>query len=933
VIFLPQSSPDWLNNENQEVQAYKIVVRFNDQEKLFENGVAELDIDTDNINYLVLKSFKSGVSSPEVNSLISVYPHQDFDTVKIVEALFFKQQPKMTDEELKALWIEPAIEDFTSFKNWEQCKKAILKEQAVARIDDPSFRIPSTKEFKELTLTEAERKACLKYEKTRGRLLNFCEWEVIAQTWSEHCSHKIFSAHVKTQDTLKEKHNHLFKSYIKKATDNILDNFPDKAWSVFHDNSGVIPLYDEQAKATNLGIALKMETHNSPSAISPYGGASTGIVGVQRDILGTGLGAKPIAGWDVLCLEDDKHQELRPKNALNSKLLRSGVIQGIEDGSNQSGIPAVNGSVYFDSSYSVKPLVFAGCVGLIKKDFVKKQSQQGLTVFCIGGATGLDGIRGATMSSRDLRSSDFSGSSIQVAEAFVQRKLTDCLLEAQSKGWIQDLTDNGAGGLSCSLAEMARAVGGIEVDLTKLRLKYKNLLSWQKLLSESQERMTVATLYPDSFEKLCHKFEVGFDRLGSLKNTGHFVVRDQDRVLVDLDIKWLFEACPQLELESTWTLKDEKQALELLNSTQTKKADSWIQALSDILSHDNFCSREGIVRRFDHGVQGRTLNYPYQGKSQESSSESARIDLHEYQQKASIVLSHGLAPHKHIIEEQVLEAFDKALRKAICSGARLQTAGILDNFSWPDPDPSTNKSLGHRYLWKLVRALEILYQLSNQFKIPFVSGKDSMKNNSAEFYVKETVIVSLGASASSRNLKPVSFFSRSNDIIFYFKPLQNSFRDSAFSQCGFKQNNYSIKSAQEWENDIEVLVQQLKSRYSLIEDLISQGKIRAMKEVSSGGLWKSLFQMTLGNRMGFILEKDLSHNFEKYFEEGLGSFVLSIDPHFASEVEALFSPDIIRVGSVRSAWSVFEGNECSLEPLYQAYKNPKQQQRLWGCSP
>jgi phosphoribosylformylglycinamidine synthase len=290
-----------------------------------------------------------------------------------------------------------------------------------------------------------------------------------------------------------------------------------------------------------------METHNSPSAISPYGGASTGVVGVHRDILGTGLGAMPIANWDVLCFEEPGHRKLRPKGALDPEVVRLGVVKGVEDGGNQSGIPTVQGSVVFHPSYAVKPLVFAGCLGILPKDFVEKKAQVGDTLYCVGGAVGLDGLRGAVMSSRDIRKEDFVGSMVQVANAFVQRRMTDFLLEARDKNLLSCVTDNGAGGLASSVGEMARFTNGASIDLSHLRLKYQGLHGWERLVSESQERMTVATSQTQEFEELAKKWAIPLDKIGTLNESARFEVQFQSHKIVDIDLSFLHEACPQLQ--------------------------------------------------------------------------------------------------------------------------------------------------------------------------------------------------------------------------------------------------------------------------------------------------------------------------------------------------------------------------------------------------
>ena len=303
-----------------------------------------------------------------------------------------------------------------------------------------------------------------------------------------------------------------------------------------------------------------METHNSPSAISPYGGASTGLVGVHRDILGTGLGAKPIANWNVLCFENEDNQLPRPLQALSPEIIRKGVLRGIQDGGNQSGIPTVQGSVVFHPAYSAKPLVFAGALGILPTERVNKAPKAGDKIFVIGGATGADGLRGAVMSSRDIRAEDFSGSIVQVANAYVQRCLTDFLLEARDMNLLTAVTDNGAGGLASSVGEMAQLTGGASIDLSNLRLKNKKLLAWERLLSESQERMTLATDQPEALARLLHEWNIDFDQIGELNSSQYLNVIFDGRPLVKIRLDFLHKGCPQLKLTSDWDYSREKKS-------------------------------------------------------------------------------------------------------------------------------------------------------------------------------------------------------------------------------------------------------------------------------------------------------------------------------------------------------------------------------------
>ncbi len=838
----------------------------------------------------VVRAFRNGVSNPLALSLASVLKVEDRMIRADLMLVSDGEIPRSIADTLKKIWREPAIEDVyeTTPSAWQILHKEVA--QMPERRDDSWDEAPPEKfllEFEPNELKSLDSEA-----KARGRKWNRCELELFAQTWSEHCKHKIFAAHIECVDTLNRETDSLFKTHIRQPTIEIMKERPDRYLSVFHDNAGVIALDREDGSPTDWAACLKMETHNSPSAIAPYGGASTGVVGVHRDILGTGLGAMPIANWDVLCFESPEHSEPRPESALGADLIRTGVLKGIEDGGNQSGIPTVQGSVVFDPSFAVKPLVFAGAIGILPKTFVNKKPKVGAKLYCVGGAVGADGLRGAVMSSRDIRSTDFTGSIVQVANAFVQRRVTDFLLEARDLNLIDSITDNGAGGLASSVGEMAQSTGGADIDLTNLRLKFHGLHGWERLVSESQERMTVATTHVKEFEALAQSWDVPFDRLGELTDSKHFRVHHTGKTLVDIRLEFLNEGCPRMHLKSGWTRKSEMAELE--KSELPEVIPNVLSDFSKILGSVHLCSREGVVRRFDHEVQGRTLRKPFAGRSQQSPQDGSLLEIYEAGEKTNLVLTHALAPWRKDVEENTVHSFDEALRTAVIAGARLETAGLLDNFCWADPIRN------ERRLWRLTRCCEVLSQLCRTFKLPLISGKDSMKNNSKDFQALETLVVSLGASSIDKLHVPAGFFSRANDVVFYLPPIRPTLKDSTWervmgarSEVG-RNHMFSAQSAQEVSAELTLLCAELKNRYLSLSKIISEGMIRSAKDISEGGLLTSAFEMCLGRDLGLDFERDdLDPLF--WLGEGLGGYVFGIDPHFAADFAARL-PEAKRLG-------------------------------------
>jgi phosphoribosylformylglycinamidine (FGAM) synthase-like enzyme len=871
----------------QSVKAYELVivregaVSIEELADTLQCKVFELDYFSKDF---VFRHFKKGVLNPKSQSLAQALG-SDAHHFTVLTAVQCDQQIKAPERELLLrAWCEPAIESFAEGSLYDLITK--LWAPPSDRVDD-SCELSSDPAKWGLELSADELAACLKVRQQFTR----AEWECLAQSWSEHCKHKIFSASIELPGFGDLKVSSLFKDFIKGPSLKIIEQDPShRALSVFEDNAGVVRVFDRDGQPTSMALALKMETHNSPSAISPRGGAATGLVGVHRDILGTGLGARPIANWNVLCFESSVHNERRSEGALAPAIVRKGVICGIEEGGNQSGIPTVQGSVFFAPEFVAKPYVFAGSIGLLKDSDVQKRAAAGQTLFCVGNHTGRDGLRGAVMSSRDLRSSDLEGSSVQVASPYIQRRMTDFLLSAQSKGLIDCITDNGAGGLSSSVGEMASHTSGARIDLSALRLKDSSIVAWEKLLSESQERMTVATAKPREFTELALHFGVGIDAIGTLTKSGLFEVFDADRCLVQLPLSLLHDGCPKMRLKSSDSFDAESKRIhQRWLAFPDRPVNVWHDAKTLLLSED-CCSREGLARHFDHEVQGRSLTKIYAGERQKSPYDFSLIEVQEIGTSVAVALSHGGSPHPRSPVRQALMAFDEALRSIVLSGADLKTIVALDNFSWPDP------LANDRHLAHLVRVCQTLARACDEFKIPLVSGKDSMKNTSQGIDCLPILVVSMGASAIRAENTPVSAASRANEVLFALDPLDASFEDSAWSRVvGGRSGSVSaLSSAKNIEAQLQIrdeLLQRLHRRYLALSGLVRAGQVRAAKDISEGGLALALFKLLRGSGLGAHLEHDLG---DLALGEGLGGYLMSVDPHLVKVVESALLPHGLR---------------------------------------
>ncbi|HNY49890.1 MAG TPA: AIR synthase-related protein [Smithella sp.] len=552
------------------------------------------------------------------------------------------------------------------------------------------------------------------------------ELECLAQTWSEHCKHKIFNSRISYTDGKKKMTiDSLFKTCIKGSTANIrkAKGKKDFCLSVFVDNAGIIKFND------HYNLVFKVETHNSPSALDPYGGALTGIVGVNRDPFGTGLGAKLIFNTDVFCFASPFHKKKLPPRILHPRRIYEGVREGVEHGGNKSGIPTVNGSIVFDERFLGKPLVYCGTAGIMPariggRTTHQKEIKPGDLIVMTGGRIGKDGIHGATFSSEELHEGS-PVTAVQIGDPITQKKMTDFLLVARDRGLYRALTDNGAGGLSSSVGEMATYSGGCELDLTHAPLKYAGLQPWEILISEAQERMTLA-IDPKKitpFLELAKKMDVEATVMGRFTNSGKFHVLYGGKTVAYLDMDFMHDGVPQMQLKARWKKPKNREP----RLTPLK---NYGPELKKMLARLNICSKESVVRQYDHEVQGGSVIKPLVGAQNDGPSDAAVIrpllDSME-----GVVVAHGICPRYSDIDTYHMTAcaIDEAIRNAVAVGADIDNLAGLDNFCWCDPVQSEKTPDGEYKLAQLVRANMAIYDYTTAFGVPCISGKDSMKND------------------------------------------------------------------------------------------------------------------------------------------------------------------------------------------------------------
>ena len=582
-----------------------------------------------------------------------------------------------------------------------------------------------------LSLDTTEMRAIQAHFDSTGRDPTDAELETLAQTWSEHCAHKTFKAHITLTHTRADgrvrtsDHDGLLAA-LRRATDEL-----DASWlrSVFVDNAGIFAFDDR------LDLAVKVETHNHPSALEPFGGANTGVGGVVRDILG--VSARPIACTDVLCFGPaDLGDGDLPAGVMHPRRIRDGVVAGIGDYGNKLGLPTVNGAVIYDRGYVGNPLVFCGAVGLLPTGSHPTVPRPGDRIVVIGGRTGRDGIHGATFSSAGLDAAtvEQAGSAVQIGDPITEKGCIEVVERARDLGLYHAITDCGAGGLSSAVGEMGAGIGAV-VDLAAVPLKYPGLQPWEIWVSEAQERMVLAV--PEQnlarLRELCDQWSVEMSDIGSFGSDQRLVVRHGDLDVIDLPMSLLHDDLPRRTLAATHRDPEpsmgEPGALEGIDPAEL---------VLSLLAHPNVCSREPIVRTYDHEVRGGTVVRPLVGPDADGPGDAAVLKpLGTWEHDMAVALAVGIAPRLTALDPwaMALHAIDEAFRNLVAVGADPGRVALLDNFCWGDP------ALPDR-LGSLVRAVQGCVEGSGRYRAPFVSGKDSLNNEFDGVAVPGTLLIS-----------------------------------------------------------------------------------------------------------------------------------------------------------------------------------------------
>jgi phosphoribosylformylglycinamidine synthase subunit PurSL len=756
------------------------------------------------------------------------------------------------------------------------------------------------------------------------------ELECIAQTWSEHCKHKIFAGRVHYVDETgrEEWIDSLFKTCIRDATTKIGREI-DWLVSVFSDNAGIIRFNERY------NIAYKVETHNSPSALDPYGGAITGIVGVNRDPMGTGMGCEMLTNVWGYCLGSPFYSGDLPEGLMHPSRIRDGVHQGVIDGGNQSGIPYARGFERFDERYIGKPLVYCGTVGRIPRMLQDRPSERkeilpGDIIVMCGGRIGKDGIHGATFSSEELRK-ESPAQAVQIGDPITQRKTYEFLMEARDLGLYRALTDNGAGGLSSSIGEMSRLSGGADLDLAKAPLKYEGLQPWEIFLSEAQERMSLA-VSPDKLDALlalAARREVEAVALGTFTASGALVVRYGDRVVADLDLEFLHEGGPRMLLEARWQPPQ-------IPAPKLPRKGLRNRRLTDLLRALNVCSREFKSRQYDGEVKGLSIVKPFVGVNSDVPSD-ATVMLVEHGSREGIVLAEGINPFYSDLDTYPMMAsvIDEAVRRIISVGGKLEQIAGLDNFCWPDPVLSEKTPDGLYKMAQLVRANKALYDVTTGFKVPAISGKDSMKNDSVrggrKISIPPTVLFSTIGKIDDVRRAVTMHFKNAGDTIYVVGMTKDELGGSEyFRQLAQEQGTPASYGGTVPNLDIELAL----AIYRAMNHAVDRGLLHSSHTPTLGGLAVAFALPAVGGNLGATIDLSLlacDQAFEddtKLFSESNSRFVVTCAPEQEGEFEALFRElPFARVGKVAAEQRVFVCGEkgrrildIDIEALRRAFK-------------
>lgn len=859
-------------------------------------------------NNLVEVAYKPGVMNPEVSSILKAAADLGVTGLLAADSSYeYAFYGSFSEGELNQVLSRLLVN--------ETVERVILEKPATLLIEGQTgiteivpIRCMNDEELMKLSrdklfLNLEEMRAIADYFKQIDRDPTDCEIETLAQTWSEHCGHKTFKSHLIVNGQTK-------KPLLKRLQESTASANHPLVLSAFEDNSGVIAFYDD------LAICGKVETHNSPSAIEPYGGAMTGSGGVFRDIMGTGKGAKVISSTDMFCFAPpDTVQEDIPVGCLHPGYLFRRVVAGVRDYGNRMGIPTNNGSVHFHRDFRAKPTIIVGAYGIMPAAAAQKGSPlAGDIAIIVGGRTGKDGIHGATFSSGEMthRTMNVNSSAVQIGNAIEEKRLSDALLIARDEDLINAITDCGAGGFASAFGEMGQDIG-VEIQLDRAPLKYSGLAPWEIWLSESQERMALS-VPPEKLDRLlqiCRDHNVEATAVGRFTGSGKLEVFYGGNCVCNLDMNFLHNGLPDR------TMIAKQKELKQAPKEPCFPNGNWDVVCSEIMQHHNVCSKEPIVRVYDHGVQGSNVLPPFAGITGKAPNDAV-ILAPVPGKKYGAVIAHGMNPVLNTIDPYAgsIWAAAEAVSNAVAAGANPDELVLIDNFIWPYPDEES--------LYDLDRAVDACTDFVQATGMPFISGKDSLSSTYRS------------ADGSVIKIPPVlcvSCFGRINDI-------------SATVSSNFKNHNgrvylvglRDIKQmggstyfdiTDSFSPDVPLVdVKQFKQTIAALHQAGIDGAVQSCHDISEGGLLAALAEMCFGGNMGISIDIPGDNRADYFlFNETAGCFVVELTDDVNPE-EIFKGTSFLQLGHTTTQLDLTVNQagqklfEVKIEQLFETWQKP-----------
>ncbi|MBI2664516.1 phosphoribosylformylglycinamidine synthase subunit PurL [Candidatus Woesearchaeota archaeon] len=823
----------------------------------------------DNGCWIIETRYKDEVSDPAEDSIKKALRDMGKEVKSVRTAKRYYLKADADEQTIKKICrkelANETVEDyFYGYGKLKAPNPRLLEGKAAAKIseiemvnaDDETLQQISREGLLALSLDEM--KAIQAYFRKQNRNPTDGELETLAQTWSEHCKHKTFNSKIEFDNNGSiELIGNLFKETIVAATSKI-----NKEWvvSAFKDNAGIMSFDDKN------NFAFKVETHNHPSALDPYGGASTGVGGVIRDILGAGLGAKPIFSTDVFGLAEADYDKEIPEGMLHPKRMFRGVVAGVRDYGNRMGIPTVNGAFVYHDNFLGAPLVFCGTGGIIPKGMEHKKAGAGELIVAVGGKTGRDGLHGATFSSKALDEAS-PASAVQIGNPIEEKKVLDALLAARDKKLYTCITDCGAGGFSSAIGEMAQRTGA-EVELSSVLLKHGGIKPWEIWMSESQERMIISVPEQNLAELkgVCSSEDVTATVIGRFTDTKKLVVKFEGRMLIELDMDFLQNGLPKLRRKAKWKEKE-------LVEPEIAEKGNYNEELKKILSHPTIASKEEVIRRYDHEVQGNTIGKPLSGVNDDGPSDAAAIRP-EFGNKA-IVVANGINPRYSAISSywMAASAIDEALRNIVASGGSIQHTALLDNFCWGNVNEQEK-------LGSLVMAAKACHDFALLFGTPFISGKDSLHNEfklgNQTVSIPDTLLISAASVINSNESVTMDLKEAGNSIYIIgetYDELGGSYFYDLFGETG---SNVPKVRAEARQNMLK------------LTEAMRLGLVKSCHDCSEGGIAAAAAEMSFAANIGMeITLAALDKNYKALFSESNSRFLVEVKKEHEEEFEKI----------------------------------------------